>query len=144
MVDWPHDVRILLISFRFSSVILIVTFKLCTHTKFWSYLLIFSILIISIGLYLAYMWVSNFLFSENIKGTTYTAWTTFEPYFVVLFCICFVLALDGVIISLDYDKGGYSSKMRSIISGERDITRTELAEHSMHLTEGLTRVGNND
>lgn len=121
-----------------------MTFKLCTHTKFWSALLVFSIVVISLGLYLAYMWVSNFLFSDHIKGTTTIAWTTIEPYFMVLFCVCLVLALDGAILMLDYNKGGYSSKMRKVIANEREITKSELAEHSMHITDGLTQVAKND
>lgn len=62
--------------FRFSSVIMVVTMKLASHTKFWSTLLVVSILVISLGLYVAYMWVSNFLLSDNIKGTSLVAWTT--------------------------------------------------------------------
>ena len=55
---------------------LVVTFKLATHTKFWSLLLIIAISILSIALYIGYMWISNYYFSEHIKGTTYVAWTT--------------------------------------------------------------------
>ncbi len=90
------------------------------------------------------MWVSNFLFSEHIKGTTYTAWTTIESYLVVLFCSCMVIALDGVVIMVDFEKGGYSSKMRRVIVNEKEITKSELAEHSVHLTEGLTQIAKND
>ena len=63
----------------FSSVILVVTFKLATHTRFWSILLFLSIVITSIGFYLIHMWVSNyahFQMTEYVAGTTYMAWTS--------------------------------------------------------------------
>jgi phospholipid-transporting ATPase len=54
----------------FTSVVVVVTFKLSTHTKFWSVILILSILLFSLGLYVAYMWVSNYYLSDYVKGTT--------------------------------------------------------------------------
>jgi hypothetical protein len=54
----------------FTSVICVVTFKLATHTKFWSILLFFGIVCLSLGLYEIYMWISNFYFSTYVKGTT--------------------------------------------------------------------------
>ena len=46
----------------FSSVILVVTFKLATHTRFWSILLLLSIIITSIGFYILHMWISNYTY----------------------------------------------------------------------------------
>ena len=71
---WTHYVPSLLS--RYSSVILVVTFKLATHTRFWSMALILSIIITSLGFYVAYMWVSNFYFSHSFQNTTETAWST--------------------------------------------------------------------
>ena len=48
---------------------LVVTFKLSTHTKFWSALLFFCIIVLSLGLYIAYMWISNYRFSDYLKGS---------------------------------------------------------------------------
>jgi len=61
---------------RYSSVILVVTFKICSHTKFWSGLYIFCVIVLSLSLYLAYMWLSNYFFSNNILGTIKVAWTS--------------------------------------------------------------------
>lgn len=60
----------------FSTVIVIVTFKLSTHTKFWSVFLFIAVSLLSIVLYISYMWISNYAFSDNVVGTTYVAWTT--------------------------------------------------------------------
>ena len=95
---------------------MVVTFKLATHTRFWSGLMIFTLVVLSIGLYLAYMWISNSFFSDNINGTNIVAWTSGECYFVVLFGICFILFLDGIIIHIDLMKSGTISKMRAVIA----------------------------
>ena len=48
---------------------MVVTFKLSTHTKFWSVALFVCILVFSLGLYIGYMWLSNFYFSDYLKGS---------------------------------------------------------------------------
>jgi phospholipid-transporting ATPase len=80
---------------------MLVTFKLSTHTKFWSLLLFFSILFLSLGLYFAYMWISNYYFSDYVKNATYMFFTQAETYFIVLFCVCLVLFVDGIILAYD-------------------------------------------
>ncbi len=60
----------------FSTTIVVVTFKLSTHTKFWSVFLFIAVSFLSLALYLSYMWISNYAFSDYVVGTTYIAWTT--------------------------------------------------------------------
>lgn len=55
--------------------VLVVTFKLATHTKFWSTLLVFAILFFSLGLYVAYMWISNYVFSDYLNGAVFMFYT---------------------------------------------------------------------
>jgi hypothetical protein len=93
----------------------VVTFKLATHTRFWSFCLIFSILVTSLGFYAAYTWISNYFLSPNIQGTAYIGWTTPETYLVVIFCICLILFVDGVVVFVDFRRGSYASKMREVI-----------------------------
>lgn len=57
-------------------VITIVTFKLATHSKFMSALLFFSLLVLGIGVYVGYMWISNYYFSYSIVNTTYMFYTS--------------------------------------------------------------------
>jgi hypothetical protein len=57
---------------------IIVTLKLVTHTKYWSYILVASIIFVSLGLYIAYMWFSNYIAllqtGEYILGTVSVMW----------------------------------------------------------------------
>ena len=122
MDRWHYDV--IIFSFRYSTVIVVVTFKLATHTRFWSSLLVFSIIVLSIGLYLSYMWISNYYFSDNINGTALVAWTSGECFFVVLFGICFLLFIDGIAVHIDLMKSGVISKMRTVIAHEKHESRT--------------------
>lgn len=50
----------------YTAVMFVVTFKLATHTKFWSSILIWTIILTSLGLYLAYMWISNYALSRYV------------------------------------------------------------------------------
>ena len=94
---------------------MMVTFKLSTHTKFWSGYLFFFIIVTSVGLYIAYVWLSNWTFTAYMQRTPYMFWTTGDCYFIMVFCICLVLIIDGGVISIDFVRGGYASKMRVII-----------------------------
>lgn len=75
----------------------------------------FGVVFLSLALYLTYMWLSNYYFTNNIMGTTLIAWTTPKAYLTVLFSICAVLFLDGIVVHIDFIRGGYTSKMRKII-----------------------------
>lgn len=61
------------------------------------------------------MWISNYYFSDNILGTTRIAWTSAKAYLTVIFCISLILFVDGIVIHIDFNRGGYSSKMRRVV-----------------------------
>lgn len=106
--------------FRYSCVILIVTLKLATHTRSWS-LPLFLGTALTLASYLIYMWISNYAISENILGTVMISFQTGETYLLVLFCICVIIAIDGFVVFLDFDRGGYASKMRRIVEQEKQL-----------------------
>jgi len=113
---------------------LVVTFKLSTHTKFWSLMLFFVIIVLSLGLYVAYMWISNYHFSPYVLGTTWMFYTTGETYFLVLFCTCVVLFLDGFVLSLDMEYSGLVSKMRRIIQTEKEARLSSFERESVQIS----------
>ncbi len=61
------------------------------------------------------MWISNYVISTNILGSNIVAWTSTKTYLTVIFCICVVLFVDGIVLHIDFIRGGYSSKIRRII-----------------------------
>ena len=94
---------------------IVVTFKLATHTRFWSFCYLLSILITSLVFFAAYTWISNYALSPPIEGTAYIGWTTGETYLVVLFCVGMILALDGTVVFMDFKRGSQASKMREVV-----------------------------
>ena len=115
-----------------------VTFKLATHTRFWSVCYLLSILITSLGFFALYTWISNYALSPPIEGTAYIGWTTGEAYLVVLFCVCMVLALDGVVVFIDFRRGSQASKMRDVVRQEQINNKYYYDQISLYITEGLT------
>lgn len=61
-------------------------------------------------------------------------WTTGDCYFIMLFCICLVLIIDGGVISIDFVRGGYASKMRVIIDEEREDNKSAFDALSLRAT----------
>lgn len=88
-------------------------------------LLFISIVILSLGVYVGYMWVSNYYTASSayITDTAYMFYTTGETYFIALFSVCFVLCVDGFVLSVDFRRGGYSSRMRELIESEQEQNR---------------------
>jgi hypothetical protein len=127
----PHHVSFFLL--RFSSIILVVSFKIATHTRFWSWLMFVSLLCLSICLYVAYMWISNVL--TGVKGTVTMVYSTLECYLCVLFCVAVLLIIDGLLIFLEFWKGGYASKMRRVISDDRISNKSFYDQLSLKATE---------
>lgn len=116
-----------------------VTFKLATHTRFWSGCLIFSIVILSLALYVAYMWISNETLSNYMfLGVNETAWRTAETYLVVVFCTCLILGVDGVVVFVDFRRGSIASKMREVASQDQLNNRFYYDQISLYITDGLT------
>lgn len=77
-------------------------------------MLIFSIVVVSLGLYVAYMWFSNYkaILSDHILGTAIVMWQNVKSLFFQIFCICLILLIDGVTVTIDFHYGSYASKMR--------------------------------
>lgn len=115
-------------------VIAVVTFKLATHTKFMSLLLFFSLLILGIGIYVCYMWISNYFLSYTIVNTTYMFYTSGETYFLVLFGLCVVLFVDGIVLTLDEDNSGLLRKVRNIVDSDKQEHESEYENHSIKIT----------
>lgn len=86
---------------------IVVTLKLVTHTKYWPFILPLSIIVFSLGFYIAYMCISNNvkILTDTMLRTPIMTWNCALPYFFVLFCCCIILLLDGVLITIDYYNG---------------------------------------
>jgi hypothetical protein len=118
---------------------MVVTFKLASHTKFWSLMLLFSIIFLSLGLYVAYMWVSNYALTVYMQGTAMKFFTTGDTYLIILFCICVVLVFDGVVLSFDSKSSGIIHKLRSIIEEDKEAHASEYDKYSLSVSIKTTQ-----
>ena len=59
---------------------------------------------------------------------------------MVLFCICLVLAVDGVIVFVDFRRGSYASKMRQVVRDQQLNNKYYYDKISLYITEGLTEA----
>ena len=99
---------------------MIVSFKLATHTKFMSPLLLFSLVVLAIGIYIAYMWISDVFPTSAVNHTIRMFYESASTYFVVIFGVCLILFIDGFIISIDYDNSGAIGKLRDIVHEDKE------------------------
>lgn len=112
---------------------MLVTFKLATHTKFWSWISLVSMLVLSLGLYFAYMWISNYHFSYVINSVE-MFFTEGNTYFIVIFCVCAVLFVDGIVLTLDSKYSGVINKMRILIDEQKEDRYTNYENQSVTIT----------
>lgn len=93
--------------------ILLVTFKLCTHTKFWSWLMVISLFFLSLSLYIVYMWISNIKSTNlSLQGSMVSIYSSVTSYLTVFFSVGILLIIDGVIIYFIYI---YDFKVKNIL-----------------------------
>jgi hypothetical protein len=62
------------------------------------------------------------------------AFQTGDCYFIVLFCVCGVLFLDGTIVFIDFHRGGYASKMREVMEEDQINNRYFYDQISLFIT----------
>lgn len=100
---------------------MIVTVKLATHTKYWSWVLVLSIVVTTFGFYIGYMWFSNYkaILSDHILGTAKVMWGDIKSLLYQIFCVCVILIIDGVVVTIDFQYGEYASKMRLAVYKEQ-------------------------
>lgn len=73
-----------------------------------------SLLVLSIGLYVGYMFISNEAI-RALKGTIIMVFSTFETFLCVGFSVGVLLVADGLFIFGEFRAGGYASKMRKVM-----------------------------
>ena len=85
------------------------------------------------------MWISNYTLSNFMfLGVNEQAWQTAETYFIVLFCVCLILAIDGIVVFVDFRRGSLASKMREVQHQDQINNRFYYDQVSLYITEGLT------
>jgi hypothetical protein len=91
------------------------------------------------------MWISNYylVMYTWVSNTAYTYFTTGETYFILLFSVCLVLFVDGLVLSVDFERGGYSSRMRKLIQSEQEQAKERYREFSIRSSEINTMQAKN-
>lgn len=56
----------------------------------------------------------------------------------MLLCVCVVLFVDGIVVFLDFNRGGYASRMREIIKEEKVNDRDYYDTYSLTITDNIT------
>ncbi len=85
----------------FSSVITVATIKLATHTRFWNLWFFILLVLTSFAIYILWMFVSNIsLFWSELAFSVIVYFQTGLTYFVVGFCLCLLLSVDGISLYL--------------------------------------------
>ena len=56
----------------------------------------------------------------------------------MLFCVVFILAVDGVVVFIDFRRGSVASKMRTVSEQDQINNRFFYDQVSLYITEGLT------
>lgn len=113
-----------------------MTIKLATHTKYWSWILVISIVVTTFGLYISYMWFSNYkaILSDHILGTAMVMWHNLKSLLYQIFCVCVILIIDGLVVTVDFHYGEYASKMRLAVFKEQELNKNYLKSLNLPLS----------
>jgi len=78
----------------FTAMMFIVTFKLMVYERYFAWPNIFCILVLSLGIYFLYVFVSNETGFSNTHASMGVIFSSSVFYFTVVFCIGFAFFVD--------------------------------------------------
>jgi hypothetical protein len=133
----------------------VVDLKLALEIKYWTSLMVFTIVGLSLGLYIGYMWVSDNFSSLLLYKTTGMLYSCIQFYACVLLSIGVVAFLD---MSINYYKATYKTTitefLKTLIKKKRDHEdqyfkfldphHQEEPKIEMNILSGLEHGGNMD
>lgn len=76
---------------------MIVTVKLCMQVKHWTKMLFFTVVVLSIAPYIAFMWFINSYFNRPVGRILYICFTTAKGYLSVIFLILLLIGFNGLL-----------------------------------------------
>lgn len=86
----------------YTAVIMLDTIKLSIQVRHWTKLLFISILFLSVGPYIAFMWVLNYRFKRPVQGTLHIYFSSVKTYMVILLIVMVLLAINGIMIYIRF------------------------------------------
>lgn len=86
----------------YTAVIMLDTIKLSIQVRHWTKLLFISILFLSVGPYIAFMWVLNYRFKRPVQGALHIYFSSIKTYMVILLLIMVLLAINGIMIYIRF------------------------------------------
>lgn len=86
----------------YTAMIMLVTIKLSIQVRHWTKLLFISILFLSVGPYIAFMWVLNYRFKRPVQGTLHIYFSSVKTYMVILLIVMVLLAINGIMIYIRF------------------------------------------
>ena len=86
----------------YTAVIMLDTIKLSIQVRHWTVLLFISILFLSLGPYLGFIWILNFRFRRPVQGVLHLYFSSIKTYFVILLLIMILLAINGIMIYIRF------------------------------------------
>lgn len=99
----------------YSTIIVLDTIKICIEIRHWTKLLFFSVIVMSLMPYFAFIWIANFYFKRPIQLTIIMSFASAKTYIAVALIVMLAVALDNVIVSVRFSQSKILRKMiRSI------------------------------
>ena len=81
----------------YTMIILLVNIKLSIEVRHWTKILFVSVVVFSLGTFLGYLWVSNYILSQYVEGTVIMCFRNPITYFIVLF-VCLVAVVYNSLV----------------------------------------------
>jgi len=110
----------------FTAVIFIVTLKLMVFERFFTWINFVAIFLLSVGLYLGYVWLGNYMEASNTFSSIQTIFSSPHFYLTVIVCTALAYAIDIFKTSYSFeiheDPADY---LRKRVSKEKPVDEQE-------------------
>ena len=99
---WNNDIWTFSVT-SFTAVIIIVTLKLMVTERYFTWVNLVSIFVLSLGIYFCYIWASNFTGFSNTYETMQVLFSSSQYYLTIGLCVTLCYGIDIFIRSLEFE-----------------------------------------
>lgn len=117
----------------YTSVIIIVTLKIAINIKQWNVILILGFLIPSLGAYVGYSLLFNYIPISDISGYTSNLLQMPSFYLAQILCIMGMFSFDFFLFSLEATKGNFQNYLKFRTIRERNLSVNHLNKYVLEM-----------
>lgn len=124
----------------FTAVIFIVTFRLMLTSRYFTWINLFCIFFLSLGVYFTYVWGSNYTGFSQTYQSIQMIFSSAHYYLTVFVCVMFCYLIDLLVEAWRFEiSTNPTDFLRKVIKYDKDVTDGDRMRQFEAIFQGIRR-----